>query len=228
MTRPLLVLRPQPGADATARKAASLGMQPVVAPLFAVRAVAWEAPEAASCDALMLTSANAARHAGAQLARFAALRCYCVGAATAAAARAAGITDVIVSEGDASALLSRVAADGVAAVLHLAGREHRAVPAPGIAIERRIVYAAEPVAAFPAPALTALGQGAVALLHSPRAATLFTTLCQAAGIDRHDVAIAALSAQVRDAAGGDWRALAVAPRPDDDALLAAAAPLCDQ
>ena len=52
MTR-LLVLRPQPGADTTAARARALGFEPVIAPLFEVRAVPWDAPDPAAYDAVL-------------------------------------------------------------------------------------------------------------------------------------------------------------------------------
>ncbi len=81
----ILVLRPQPGADETAARARDLGLEPVVAPLFTVRPLAWTAPDPAAFDAVMLTSASAARQASEGLAPFKQLPCYAVGEATAAA-----------------------------------------------------------------------------------------------------------------------------------------------
>ena len=64
MTNEVLILRPEPGAGRTAERARKLGLVPVVAPLFAIRALPWTPPDAAGFDAVMLTSANAAREAG--------------------------------------------------------------------------------------------------------------------------------------------------------------------
>ena len=60
MTRPLLVLRPQPGADATAARAERRGLRAIVAPLFRIEQRAWDMPEE-PFDALLITSANCAR-----------------------------------------------------------------------------------------------------------------------------------------------------------------------
>ncbi len=108
-------------------------------------------------------------------------------------------------------------------LLHLAGREHRP-PATdtGIAIARRVVYAADAVTALPEAARAALPD-TVVLLHSPRAAALFATL-----VDPSGIAIAAMSSATRAAAGEGWRTVAIAERPTDASLLAAAAKLCDQ
>ena len=43
-----------------------------------------------------------------------------------------------------SPLLAQAARDGIGRVLHLAGREHRAVTVAGVSLRHVIVYAAEP------------------------------------------------------------------------------------
>jgi uroporphyrinogen-III synthase len=104
MSRLLLVLRPEPGASATATSARGMGWSPVIAPLFTVRAVAWE-PPVEQPQALLLTSANAARLGGGGLAALAALPVYAVGAATAEAARRAGFTRIVAGDGDVAAIM---------------------------------------------------------------------------------------------------------------------------
>jgi len=225
MTRPLLVLRPEPGASATAATAERLGLAPVRAPLFAVRAVDWEPPETLP-DALLLTSVHAVRWAGPELAKLMTLPVYTVGEATARAARGAGFARVIAGDAGVDALVERARADGIGRWLHLAGREHRR-PAPPPMTETRIVYAADAAERLPETAEAAL-PGAVALLHSPRAAGLYRRLAEEAGFPPASLAVAAISPAAAEAAGEGWRALAVAERPNDAALLAAAAKLCDQ
>ena len=73
MNRPIVVLRPEPGARATVARIEALGGHALAAPLFAIRPLPWTPPDPADHDALVLTSANAARMAGAGLARVAAL-----------------------------------------------------------------------------------------------------------------------------------------------------------
>ena len=218
----ILILRPQPGADQSARLARSFGLEPTVAPLFTVGPLAWEPVEAAGFDAVMMTSANAARHGGPGLAPLTLLPCYAVGEATAAAAREAGFERVTAGDGDAEDLIDFCVDDGVCSLLHLCGREHRPVERPGLRVERRIVYASDAAAALPAAARAALEGGAVALLHSPRSAALFGELVEARGT----VAIAAISAAAAEAAGDGWLAREAAPQPTDEALLELAAKLC--
>jgi len=227
VSRALLVLRPEPGASATAARAAALHFTTIVAPLFTVISLDWSAPDSAGFDALLLTSANSARHGGAQLARYAGLPVYAVGAATAAAAREAGFEKVTTGDTDGAALVARAASDGVARLLHLTGREHVALTHPTVTIDRRIVYAAQAAERLPKPAEAALSTGAVALLHSARAGTTFRALVLAAGLVPAEVRIAAISPAALAAAGTDWQAAIAAGSASDDALLAGAARLCD-
>lgn len=226
--RLVLILRPQPGADATERRAVAMGLTAMTAPLFEIARLAWTPPDPAHYDAILMTSAQAARLGGEALGRFVHLPLFAVGAATAEAARVAGFDTIISGESDGASIVALAASQGKTRVLHLAGREHIALSHPGVEIDRRVVYAADPVPALPAEVRSALDRGAVVLLHSPRAASLFGQMIDAEGLERSAIAIAALSGTVLGAAGEGWAAAAVAPSPDDDALLAIAAQLCDQ
>ena len=81
--RPVLVLRPEPGASATAGRAHALGLDAIVAPLFEVEPVDWQAPDISGFDGLLLTSANALRFCGEQLEGLRGLQAYAIGEATA-------------------------------------------------------------------------------------------------------------------------------------------------
>lgn len=209
MTR-LLILRPQPGADETAARARKMGFDVLVHPLFLVRPLAWEAPDPALFDAILMTSANAARHGGPQLDALRHLPVHAVGAVTARAARDAGFATVIAGTDDGAAALAGIAGKRV---LHLAGREHIAYPG----VTTRLLYAADETAE-PPPGTD------IALLHSPRAARLYARCVP----DRASTAIVTMSRKVASAAGPGWRSVAVAENPTDESLLAAAARLCNQ
>lgn len=212
--KPLAVLRPEPGNAATAARIVAAGGRALRLPLFAVRALTWDPPAATEHDALILTSANAVRHAGPALARYRTLPVYAVGEATAAAAGAAGLAVVLTGGRDAADLARQAAAAGVGRALHLTGRERAAAQLPGVA--RAIaVYASDPLPLCTADLLPLAG--AVALVHSPRAGALLATLVP----DRAGAAVAAISPAALAAAGGDWGASAVAATPDDAALIAA-------
>lgn len=220
--KPLLVLRPEPGASATARRAEELGLHPVVAPLFTVRALPWTPPDPAAFDAVMFTSANALRHGGPGLARYFGLPAYAVGEATAAAAHAAGFAEVVAGDGDAEALAARIDQGPHRRVLHLCGEPHRFT-----GVQALPVYASDASGALPLSALSALRAGAVAMLHSPRAAIVFAMLLERAAIARETVALVAISQAAATTAGPGWRAVETARAPTDAAMLAIARILCE-
>jgi len=211
----VLILRPQPGADETAEKARAMGLEPVLAPLFKVRPLAWTAPDSRNFDAVFVTSANGVRLAGDGLTSFVDLPCYAVGQRTAAAAEAAGFADVRAGPGDGRALAAMAIAEDVSAAVHFCGRDHIELGPPVVA--EIPVYAADPAKTLPEGIAYDL-----ALLHSPRAAALFAELIGGRGAIR----IAAISEQVSAAAGTGWRSVSVAEAPREQALLELAAKLC--
>lgn len=212
--RPLLLLRPEPGLSASARRAGALGLEVRTCPLFRVEPVAWDAPEPTAYDALLLTSANSLRHGGPQLSELKSLPVQAVGASTAEAARAAGFDIATVGEGNVTDLLARLPPD--TRLLHLAGEDHRDDTDPSV--DRRIVYRA---AEIQQPSLPDLA-GLVVAVHSPRAGRRLAEL--AAKRDR--TAIAAISEAAAQTVGAGWERVEVAERPDDSSLLALAAMLC--
>jgi uroporphyrinogen-III synthase len=144
---------------------------------------------------------------------------YAVGSATAAALKKRGFTDVRVGSAGVDAIVGQAALDGIRSLLHLAGEDHTRAEAGPVQIETLIVYASEPVE--PQSDLQdAVNKAAVALLHSARAAARFREL---AGPGHR---IAAISPAVLAAAGPGWLETAIASKPTDQALLAAAARLC--
>ncbi len=223
----VLILRPEPGASQTAARARELGLEPVVAPLFTVRPLTWQAPDPAGFDGVMMTSANAARQGGAQLALYAELRCYAVGETTAKAAGKAGFRHVVTGPSDAQALGTMMASDGVRTALHLCGEDRIAIDVPGVVILSCPVYRSDAAEALPSRAREALMAGALVLLYSPRAASIFAALCDRAGIDRSRSTLATISTAAAIAAGPGWAAVESASQPRDQALLELAAKLCN-
>lgn len=214
----LLVTRPLPGGEATAARLAESGHAAVLAPLMAAEPLAWQ-PPAASPQAIMLTSAFAARLAAADA--WHGLPVYVVGAATAMAARLAGFADIRDGGGTAQALLDTVAAAGITALLHLAGEDRTPVVIPaGLRVDTRTVYRARllPLAAVPAVDWV--------LLYSARTAGHFAAECDRLGVDRATIALAALSVGIIAAAGSGWRATRAASAPSEAALLAAIGATC--
>lgn len=212
----LLLLRPQPGATASLERARALGLEAKCRPLFDVQPIDWDLPDPADFDALLLTSANAPRHAGPGLGRLAHLLVHAVGEATAEAARHAGLTVASVGDGGADSLLGSLSGDQ--RLLHLCGVDHH--PATG---RHRVtalpVYAAAVVADPDLPPLA----GWTVAVHSPRAGSRLAELVG----DRSATAIAAVSPAAAAACGSGWQVVEVAEAPSDSALLVLAARLCN-
>ena len=226
MNLPLLVIRPEPGNSATLTAARKLGLAACGEPLFRIVPTAWIPPPAYEFEALLIGSANALRHGGQALASYATLPTYVVGQATAEAAHCAGFTVAATGAGGLEELTALLVRDGRRRVLRLAGVEHIALAqAEGTRIVAVAVYEA---LALPMSAACAvrLGQGAVALLHSAAAARHFAAECARMGIDRGAVALACLGPRIAAAGGQGWASVASADRPDDTALLALAAEMC--
>lgn len=208
--RKLVIVRPQPGADQSAARAAGLGLDVVPLPLFAVEPIEWEVSDPLRFDALVTTSANAFRHGGEGLAALRSLPVHAVGPATAAAAREAGFAVAEVGEGGREEI---PLPDG--RLLHLAGADH--LPIRGD-VETVAVYASRALAP---PAPDAFFDSVVAI-HSPRAGRRLAELVA----DRARTAITAISAKAANACGQGWERVEVANRPNEAALLALAAELC--
>jgi uroporphyrinogen-III synthase len=199
-------------------------------PLFEIVATDWQVPDADAFDGLVLTSANALRCGGAGLEQLRGLPVFAVGEATAAAAREAGFAVAGVGAGDGAELMRAVAGGcfgsgwapafaGEPRILHLCGREHVALPgAVGVT-----VYEARPL---PVPEGLAALSGQVAAVHSARAAARLREVCATMEVPVASIRVAAISARAAAALGPGWDAVGVAERPDDPALLAAAARLC--
>ena len=216
--RTLAVLRPEPGNAATVARARAAGFTTLSLPMFAVRAIAWDAPDPARHDALILTSANPVRFGGVGLAGLRHLPVFAVGAHTARAARDAGFDVMATGDTDGAALVALAAARGVSRALYVTGRD-RTLDAGG-PIDAVLPVYDSAVLPIDRVALETL-VGTTALLHSARAARQLRALIENAGIDRACIAIAAFSPVIDQAAGPGWAARAVAATPDDAALFAA-------
>lgn len=224
---PIAVIRPQPGCDATVAAARAAGLDARGFPMFAVAPVAWDAPPPETVDALLLGSANALRHGGEDIARYRGKPAHVVGESTAEAARAAGLDVVAVGRGGLQGVLDRVP-PGHGRLLRLAGRERVAlVPPAGTTMDERVVYASKPQP-MPGELAGLLAAPALVLLHSAEAARHFARECDARGIGRSGIALAALGPRIAEAAGDGWAACRSAPEATDGALLALAREMCQE
>ena len=222
VTRPLIVTRPDPGGTATLARARAMGLDAHHLPLFAARPLDWTPPDPAGFDALLLTSAQAVRLAGAGLARLAVLPVHAVGAATARAAEAAGLTVAAVGDGDVQSLADGMASRKIERILWLCGRDRTAFDFGAATVCALPCYAVDAVE--PPPEWDArIASDAVLLAHSRRAASRIADLTEGR---RAALAIVAISPAARGAAGDGWGAIVAAPQPTDAAMLAVARTLC--
>ncbi|PJG48232.1 uroporphyrinogen-III synthase [Sphingobium sp. LB126] len=221
--RPLIILRPEPGAAKTAARAAEWGLDARIMPLFVPQAVEWEGPAPDRFDALLLTSANAARLAGARLAAYRALPAYAVGPVTAKALTEAGFDGVVAGDGDGSAIARRIAADGHERVLHLAGQTVATIDAGGLRIERIAIYAMRRTGDD--GLADRLEAGSVILVHSPRAGEVLAQLV--APGQRAALHLIAISPAALAACGTGWASAEAPDKPDDERMLALAVRLCE-
>ncbi len=222
MSLPAIVLRPAPGHAATIERLRAAGVETVHhVPLSALYPVAWTPPAIAAHHRLLLTSANAVRLAGDGLAALAALDCWCVGEATATAARAAGLRVSHVGDSDAAALIGHC---GGAHWLWLAGRVHQPlrVEAPAM-LTITCCYDSRPVAVEEEDADLLHAPGVI-LVHSAATAQQLATLVY----ERAPVHVVAISAAVAEALGSGWASVSIAAAPRDAEMVALAAKLCQE
>ena len=219
MSLPLLIVRPQPGANATAMRAQALGLETLVAPLFEIVRVPAAKPRRAY-DALLVTSANGARHMPDWRLK---LPVFAVGQPTAQALRERGIEPVFTGSTDGAQTVAAAAAAGHRTLLWPTGEQHSALDHAALRIDAVPVYAAQRVAASPA-LQRALTRKAVIMAHSARAARAIADTAA----ERGHLHLVAMSAAVADAAGGGWASVQWPARPRDADMLELARRLCQK
>jgi uroporphyrinogen-III synthase len=181
--------------------------------------LAWQRPDPANFDAVLLTSANTLRHGGDQIKAVRHLPAWCVGEATAAAAREAGFSVAATGGSDAADLISTTP---LHRWLWLAGQRHQPLTVPeGASLVIVPVYAATPIG--PPPAFgEALTSPAIIMAYSRASAERLAALVPV----RHMHRLVAISPAVASAASDGWAEQRIAQRPDDGEMVALAAALC--
>lgn len=218
--RQLFVFRPEAAARQTIARARELGLHAVSIPLFELEALDWTPPDPGEFDALLMTSANTVKMAGASLDAYRALPVHAVGEGTAVAARVAGLGVATVGSGGVDSLLAEI--DSKLRLLHLCGDDKREPSVEGRSITSIPIYRAKE--RTDVSGLEGLS-GQVAVVHSPRAARRLAELVDAS--NRRTIRIAAISGATGEAAGDGWEEIRVAAVPNDKELLALCVRLCD-
>jgi uroporphyrinogen-III synthase len=162
------------------------------------------------------------------------LPAFCVGEASAAAARIAGFRTVFSGDGDVGELAALVAArlsPHHGALLHVAGAATAGdlsgqLGHADFTARRAVLYRAVPVDALASELVAALHQGEIdlALFFSPRTAESFVRLALGVGVGERceSMTALALSRNVASPLGTlPWRAIAIADAPTLSALMTA-------
>ena len=182
----MLVTRPEPDASDTATRLNALGIEGVVCPLLAFRALAGSLPVADGFAAMAVTSAQALRALEEKgvLGRYLGLPLYAVGPKTAEAARGLGFAQVHHATGGFRQLAELLAqAEPAGPILYPAARDvagdlARALAPAGRMVITAQVYAMESATALPQTVRDELESGAIsaALFYSRRTAECFVGL----------------------------------------------------
>lgn len=226
-----LVTRPETEARVVADRLTAAGHGALVAPVLTIRFVDQAGLDLTDVQAIAVTSRNGVT-ALAKATAQRAMPVLTVGEATAAAARAAGFTNVAAADGDVVSLAplireTHLPIDGT--ILHASGSDVAGdlagdLERGGFATRRVVLYEAVAAASLTPEAERALRAGVIdgVLLYSPRSAAAFAVLLSEAGLEVAAEAMTAfcLSSAVATAAATlNWRAVQIAPQPTSDSLI---------
>lgn len=229
---PILITRAEPGASETQQRIEALGLQAVKTPVLTIQPRADEPlPGPQSLSGLVFTSANGVR-AFVERSADRNLAAWCVGPATANAARDAGFGMVHESAGNAVDLadfIARRSAPAPAPLLHVAnhaakGDLKQTLEAHGFRVTFAPLYEMRVADALSGPAVQVLRavEPAIVLIHSAKGGEAFVRLCE--DVRLHSliaVAISENAAQPLMALSlGETR---IATQPNEDGLFDALA-----
>jgi uroporphyrinogen-III synthase len=234
----ILVTRPHPDNEATAEALRARGHVVLLAPVLKFEPVAFHDESEAGYSAIIVTSANAIRALAPQLRDLGLLELplYAVGEHTAAAARNAGFTDIVVADGDAAALRDKVmqtarskGLNEKSALLYLAGADLSRdlggeLGAAGFNVVTHTTYRMQPVKHLPREVCAGFAAHDIAavLHYSRRSARAFLEAARDEGVEISALAIPqcclseTIAGVLREAGASQ---LLVAARPDENALF---------
>ena len=231
----VLVTRPHPDNEATARALRERGFEVVLAPMLRYEQVPLDEPLEADLAGVIVTSANALRVVAGELAELAALPLFAVGNHTADEARRLGFTRVISAEGDAVKLRQRVRKEfkgkEAAKLLYLAGADLSRdlageLGADGFEVITRTTYRMVALSTLSRETREAFAANEVeAVLHySQRSARAFLEAARADGVEISALAVPQCCISANVAAilheAGAVQVLSAAS-PDENALFGA-------
>ncbi len=228
----ILVTRPTEDARATATSLETRGHVAHCVALLRIENLTKVDLEMEGVQALLFTSGNGIR-AFASISPRRDVSVMAVGAASAAAARDAGFSNVVSADGDARALAALAAQSckpDRGRLIHLAGADAAEdlishLSELGFEAERKVIYAAHAVTNMPGKLKSILGAGAPldgVLLYSTRTAQIFETLVRQEGLAEACSGLTAYClspAIAQTAKSSPFREILAAERPNEAALL---------
>jgi uroporphyrinogen-III synthase len=192
----LLVTRPQPEAEALARRLEALGHEAIIEPLVAVELDDKARLSTSGVAAVIATSSNGLRALArrpAALAKLKGQRLYAVGPATARLGAELGFADIVTGPGDAAGLaevITHTSSPGAGPLLHLAGQDLAfdiadALTRRGLAVVSVVLYRTVPATRLSDATLQALAERRLdgVILMSPRTAATWAGLVSSHGIE---------------------------------------------
>lgn len=224
----ILLTRPVEDVEDSKRRLELMGHEVLVAPMIRIMPVTFQMP--AKEETLIITSANAVRH-GLKNLEGRDWTIYCVGTATADAAREEGFTNIVEGPGTARGLMPLLLESSGAvrrSFTHLSGEDVAyniadALRQQGFEATMTPVYRAAPVSDVPFDVEAALNAGVIShvLFYSARTATIFEEVV--ADQDKHywlhTMTALGLSSRVGEALIGPWRMVKTAILPSEQAMM---------
>lgn len=225
---PIIITRAEPGASETEARLRTLHLTPIVAPMLSLQVRDdHNLPDLSTIAGLVFTSANGVR-VFADRSPERALPAWCVGPATAQAARTARFQSVLESSGNAVDLahfISNQKAPEAAPLLHVAngaaaGTLKATLEAEGHQVLFAPLYDMKPAANLPSAVDHVLAQQtpAIVLIHSQKGAEAFANLVGERSISNL-IAVGISDAACEPVTRLDLKALYVADVPNEDGLF---------
>lgn len=226
--RAILLTRPRQESEKLATEIAARGFQPVIEPMLDIVPLEFSLPDLKRFAAIAFTSGNGVEIFSQRMIERG-LPVYAVGDATAMKAEEAGFFDVRSAGGRVEDLNRMLAGAGFAPgtkILHISGRDVAGdVAAPGVAVERAVVYHAENPESLSDACRGMLDGGriAAAMFFSPRAAGAFAGLIEKCGLRQRLKPVKALcisDSVVKSLSDLPFSEKRTAPRPDKEGMMA--------
>lgn len=226
--RAVLLTRPRPESEKLAGEIAARGFQPVIEPMLDIVPLEFSLPDLKQFAAIAFTSGNGV-DIFAQRSAERGLPVHAVGDATAVRAEEAGFSDVRSARGRIEDLNRMLAGAGFAPgakILHISGRDVAGdIAAPGVAVERVVVYSAEKPENLSDACRGMLDEErlAAAMFFSPRAASTFAGLIEKFGLQQRLKSVKALcisDSVVKSLSDLPFREKRAASHPDKEGMMA--------